>query len=75
MNRDLSVKWTKEMEKRNDYFSKFGITTITFTDEELKDIDACFDTISKYLSTRGVAKNTLTGSLDKVNELFGELSL
>ncbi|EII3281986.1 topoisomerase II [Vibrio alginolyticus] len=75
MNRDLSLKWTKEMEKRNDYFSKFGITTITFTDEELKDIDACFATISKYLSTRGAAKNTLTGSLDKVNELFGELSL
>lgn len=75
MNRELSLKWTKEMEKRNDYFSKFGITTITFTDEELKDIDACFDIISKYLSTRGVAKNTLTGSLDKVNELFGELSL
>ncbi|WP_281223596.1 topoisomerase II [Photobacterium sanguinicancri] len=75
MNRDLSLKWTKEMEKRNDYFSKFGITTITFTDEELKDIDACFDIISKYLSTRGVAQNTLTGSLDKVNELFGELSL
>lgn len=75
MNRDLSLKWAKEMEKRNDYFSKFGITTITFTDEELKDIDACFATISKYLSTRGAAKNTLTGSLDKVNELFGELSL
>ncbi|WP_422767523.1 hypothetical protein ACOX9X_07110 [Photobacterium leiognathi subsp. mandapamensis] len=75
MNRDLSQKWTKEMEKRNDYFSKFGITTITFTDEELKDIDACFDVISKYLSARGVAKNTLTGSLDKVSELFGELSL
>lgn len=75
MNRDLSLMWAKEMEKRNNYFSKFGITTITFTDEELKDIDACFDIISKYLSARGVAKNTLTGSLDKVNELFGELSL
>ncbi|MEK2012400.1 topoisomerase II [Vibrio parahaemolyticus] len=75
MNRDLSQKWTKEMEKRNDYFSKFGITTITFTDEKLKDIDACFDIISKYLSTRREAQNTLTGSLDKVNELFGELSL
>lgn len=75
MNRDLSLMWAKEMEKRNNYFSKFGITTFTFTDEELKDIDACFDIISKYLSARGVAKNTLTGSLDKVNELFGELSL
>lgn len=75
MNRDLSLMWAKEMEKRNNYFSKFGITTITFTDEELKDIDACFDIISKYLSARGVAQNTLTGSLDKVNELFGELCL
>ncbi|MBE8733840.1 topoisomerase II [Aeromonas veronii] len=75
MNRDLSEQWKKEMDKRNDYFSKFGITTITFTDEDLKDIDACFDIIAKYLSARGMPKNSLIGSLDKVNDLFGELSL
>lgn len=75
MNRDLSEQWKKEMDKRNDYFSKFVITTITFTDEDLKDIDACFDIIAKYLSARGMPKNSLIGSLDKVNDLFGELSL
>lgn len=75
MNRDLSEQWKKEMDKRNDYFSKFGITTITFTDEDLKDIDACFDIIAKYLSARGMPKNSLIGSLDKVNDLFSELSL
>ncbi|OCQ44824.1 topoisomerase II [Aeromonas veronii] len=75
MNRDLTEQWKKEMDKRNDYFSKFGITTITFTDEDLKDIDACFDIIAKYLSARGMPKNSLIGSLDKVNDLFGELSL
>lgn len=75
MNRDLSEQWKKEMDKRNDYFSKFGITTITFTDEDLKDIDACFDIIAKYLSARGMPKNSLIGTLDKVNDLFSELSL
>ncbi|HIF9162854.1 TPA: topoisomerase II [Photobacterium damselae] len=73
INRELSDKWTKEMDKRNDYFSKFGITTITFTDEELQNIDACFDVMAKYLSARGVPKISVEDSLDKVNKLFSEL--
>ena len=37
------------MEKRNAYFNTFGITTITFTDKLLKDIDDCFEQIQAYL--------------------------
>jgi hypothetical protein len=43
----------KEMGKRNDYFEKFGITTITFTDNNLKNIDACFKTMKEYLVPQG----------------------
>jgi len=52
VNEELSVKWDKEMKKRNDYFASFDISTLTFTDENLKDIDACFEEIKKYLSAR-----------------------
>lgn len=52
LNQELSVKWKKEMNKRNKYFSNYGISTITFTDDELKDIDKCFLEIEKYLSAR-----------------------
>ena len=33
VNKDLSNKWSKEMQKRNDYFSEFDISMITFTDK------------------------------------------
>lgn len=52
VNEELSKKWDKEMKKRNDYFTSFDISTLTFTDENLKDIDACFEEIKKYLSAR-----------------------
>lgn len=52
VNEELSTKWDKEMKKRNDYFESFDISTLTFTDENLKDIDACFEEIKKYLSAR-----------------------
>nr|BBE38881.1 type IIA topoisomerase, A subunit [Vibrio vulnificus] len=63
------------MGKRNEYFSKFGISTITFTDEELKDVDSCFSVIAKYLSERGVEKKNLSNSISNINGLFDELSL
>lgn len=52
LNEDISKLWGKEMSKRNEYFDSFGISTITFTDEDLKDMDKCFFEIEKYLSTR-----------------------
>jgi hypothetical protein len=39
----------KEMDKRNDYFQKFEISALTFTDKALEDIDGCFETIKEYL--------------------------
>lgn len=51
-NKELEEKWEKEMQKRNDYFERYGITTITFADNELKNIDGCFNTVKKYLEER-----------------------
>ncbi|MCD0472518.1 hypothetical protein [Flavobacterium sp. JAS] len=52
MNKDLAVKWSKEMQKRNEYFQQFGITTITFTDTHLTNMDECFKAMKHFLEKR-----------------------
>lgn len=42
-------KWERDTAKRNDYFTKFGITTLTFTNQNLANIRAAFDGIRPYL--------------------------
>ena len=52
INAELAEKWEHEMTKRNRYFTDFGITTVTFTDSDLRDIEACFGTMAKHLASR-----------------------
>ncbi|MDA3781039.1 MAG: hypothetical protein PF487_12580 [Bacteroidales bacterium] len=52
VNREIGVLWEKEIAKRNEYFQEYGITTITFTDSQLGNIDNCFEIIKSYLSER-----------------------
>ena len=59
MNKDLSVKWSREMQKRNEYFQQFGITTITFTDEELVDMENCFKVMEYYLQKRNPERKSI----------------
>ncbi|MEO4005822.1 hypothetical protein [Flavobacterium sp. CAU 1735] len=66
MNEDLSKRWAHEMTKRNEYFQQYGITTITFTDEQLKDMEHCFGIMKYYLSKRKPEKKS-------VDELISEI--
>ena len=50
MEKERIKKWEADTEKRNAYFRKFGITTITFTDNALKDIAEAFSQVEEYLS-------------------------
>lgn len=52
VNVELRNKWNNEMNKRNKYFSNFGITTLTFTDNDLTSVEKCFSNMKKYLSNR-----------------------
>ena len=52
VNIELAKSWNKETSKRNDYFKRFGITTITFSDDDLADLDGCFKEITFELSRR-----------------------
>lgn len=57
VNEELSKKWDKEMSKRNDFFKKYDITTITFTDADLVDIKKCFEVVKQKLQARKVKIN------------------
>ncbi|ODG91527.1 hypothetical protein BED47_07700 [Gottfriedia luciferensis] len=69
LNSDLSLKWGKEMDKRNEYFKNFGITTITFTDSDLKNMDKCFKEIETFLSARFLESTDLAQQIQILNSL------
>lgn len=75
MNEGLREDWAKEMSKRNEYFSKFGINTITFTDRDLSDLDGCFSVIEQYLSERGREFPRVEKSLQEARAVFAEIML
>jgi hypothetical protein len=57
------------MAKRNQYFQEFGITTVTFTDDDLKDIDACFSKIEACLSERPDDETSIDEQLEAIKAL------
>lgn len=65
-NQELGEKWGKEMKKRNEYFQEYGITTLTFTDDELQNIKNCFSMITPYLSDRGNDRVILGSAEEKL---------
>jgi len=69
VNKELQVKWEKEMKKRNDYFHTFDITIITFTDTDLADINSCFDAIKSKLSARKADKIELRSQLMRLSNI------
>lgn len=69
MNEELADKWTKEMNKRNNYFSTFGIHTITFTDEHLEDIDNVFATIKSFLAKRNTEETSISNEIARLEAL------
>lgn len=57
------------MTKRNNYFSKYGISTVTFTDTDLGDTRQCFQTIEDFLRERADTPNPLYNAISEM-ELF-----
>lgn len=56
------------MTKRNSYFAQFEITTITFTDDDLSDLDDCFKRIQHHLSKRATQKVSLRDQLARLRK-------
>jgi hypothetical protein len=66
LNQELAQQWNKEMKKRNEYFASFEIPIVTFTDEDLQDLDQCFATIKIYLSQRSAARIALVDMVSRI---------
>ena len=66
VNRELAAKWAREMTKRNEYFCDFGIATITFTDTDLADMDACFAQLERYLRKRPRTPLSLEAQIEEL---------
>jgi hypothetical protein len=69
VNAELAKKWGREMAKRNRYFQEFGIATVTFTDDDLTDMDACFSQIEACLSQRPDDETSIEEQLEAINAL------
>lgn len=75
LNLELSQQWSKEMTKRNSYFSKYGISTITFTDTDLGGIRQCFQTIEGFLRERADTPNPLYNAILEMELFIDKYSL
>lgn len=69
VNAELSEKWHKEMEKRNEYFALFEITTITFTEKMLEKFDDCWKIIEGVLSARSEEKTSVQDQLQRIKNI------
>lgn len=69
LNFELSQQWSKEMTKRNSYFGKYGISTVTFTDTDLENIKHCFQRIEVFLKERADIPTPLYNAISEM-ELF-----
>jgi len=49
IKQDQIELWNKEMGKRNDFAEKFDLHIKTFVQNELRDIDSCFEVIKKRM--------------------------
>jgi hypothetical protein len=72
MNQELAKKWEKEMDKRNKYLQKYGISLVTFTDKDLQDLDYCFEHIANVLRARSAQPANLQVEQQRLSELFNK---
>ena len=75
LNLELSQKWSKEMTKRNSYYSKYGISTVTFTDTDLDKIEQCFQTIEVFLKERADTPINLYNAISEMELLIDRYKL
>ena len=55
------------MKKHKDYFRRFGITTLIYTDSDLADVSGIFDDIKPYLMPKA---KPVQLNFNLMNELF-----
>ncbi|MBU3102245.1 MULTISPECIES: hypothetical protein [Clostridium] len=54
VNEEAKCNFEKEMKKHKDYYRKYGVFSLIYTDSELQNIDGIFDDMRKYLEPNQV---------------------
>jgi hypothetical protein len=67
-NEEAKANFEKEMKKHKKYWRKYGVNYLTYTDEDLSDIDSVWEEIKKYLE---IPRNSDQLELQLMNELLG----
>ena len=70
INKQASSNYAREMKKNRDYFFKYGISCITYTDKDLQDITMVFQNIVKFLRARETANELRVHSLSLIPSTF-----
>lgn len=68
-NEQVRIQWEKEIGKRNAYFNAFGITTVTFTDSHLTNLDRCFGEMASVLSHRNEKSKDYTNIVQQLRQV------
>jgi len=55
INEEAAANFDKEMKKHKDYFRKFGIFSLIYTDCDLENIEEIFEEIQKYIEPQNIA--------------------
>lgn len=66
INQEALANFEKEMKKLKSYFRKFGITILVFTDTDLADHDALFESIIEYLNVQNSPKQLEFHTIDEL---------
>jgi hypothetical protein len=68
LNDEAKGNFEKEIKKLKAYFNKFGIFTMVYTDEDLKDVPSIFNQIKPYLNPTSPPTQL---SLNLIHDYFG----
>ena len=66
INEIAKQNFEKEMKKHKDYYRKFNIFTMIYTDSDLQNIDNIFNDMKEYLEPKRENKQLLEAAIDKL---------
>ena len=66
VNEEAKSNFEKEMRKHKEYFRKFNIFTLIYTDEDLKDTQAIFDEMKEFLIPKRENPQLLATALERL---------
>lgn len=65
INEEAKANFEKEMEKQKEYYRKYGVYTLIYTDTDLQDMDAIFEEMKKYLQPEYENKLLLKTAMER----------